>query len=200
MKNSITLIIGLGNPGEEYKKNRHNVGFIFLDKIKQDFGFSDFEFNKKFNAKISEKKQASFIKKIFSTNKKIILVKPQTFMNRSGEAIQKIISFYKITSKNIIVIHDDLDIPIGSYKISTKSSAGGHNGVQDIINKIGNQDFTRIRIGIEKKDGRQSRKIPGQKFVLQNFTEEELASLEKLFKDIDIVHSLLSSSSSFSSL
>ncbi len=169
------LIIGLGNPGEKYEKTRHNVGFILLDKLKDAWNFPEFEFNKKFKAEISEK--VSFLAKIFPKKERIILIKPQTFMNLSGEAVRKIMTFYKIPPEDIVVIHDDLDIVIGKYKISENSSAGGHNGVQNIIHNIGTQKFTRIRIGVEKKSGRQSRKIPGQKFVLQNFTPEEIPLL-----------------------
>ena len=178
------IIFGLGNPGKEYEKTRHNVGFTFLDKLQQNWNLSDFKFNKKFNAEIAEKKSSNFLTEIFSQKKKLMLVKPQTFMNRSGETVQKIISFYKLSSRDIIVVHDDLDFTIGNYKISVNSSAGGHNGIQNIIEKIGTQKFTRIRIGIEKQTGHQFRKIPGQKFVLQNFTPEEQKILAKTFNQI----------------
>ncbi|MFC1644982.1 aminoacyl-tRNA hydrolase [Patescibacteria group bacterium] len=116
----------------------------------------------------------SFLEKIgLKKNSKVILVKPQTFMNRSGESTQKIIHFYKATTEDIIVIHDDLDLLIGKSKISQESSAAGHNGVQDIINKLGTKKITRLRIGVEIEEGRENRKIPGQKFVLQDFSETE---------------------------
>lgn len=180
------LIIGLGNPGKQYDNTRHNVGFTLLDKLKDDWNFPRFEFNKKFKAEMSEKKMVSFLAKIFPKKEKTILVKPQTFMNLSGEAVRKIMTFYKIPPENIVVIHDDLDIVIGNYKISENSSAGGHNGIQNIIDNIGTQKFNRIRIGVEKKDGRQSRKIPGQKFVLQNFTLEETSLLAIVFEKITL--------------
>jgi len=182
------FIFGLGNPGEKYEKTRHNVGFIFLDKLQKEWSFPDFKFNKKFNAEISERKRSlPFFQKIIPSdqdNHSAILIKPQTFMNRSGESVEKIIHFYKQPANKIIVIHDDLDLPIGKYKISEGSSSAGHNGVQNIIDCLGTNDFFRIRIGIEIPDGRQSRRIPGQKFVLQNFSPQEFEFLNSVFKDI----------------
>jgi PTH1 family peptidyl-tRNA hydrolase len=169
------IIIGLGNPEEKYINNRHNSGFIILDEIKKGWNFPDFEFSKKFDAEISE---GSF------EGDKIILVKPRTFMNKSGEAVQKIISFYKLTPEDITVIHDDLDIALGEFKISTNSRAAGHNGVQDIIDKLGTQNFKRIRIGIEGEEQRKNRIIPGDVFVLQDFSDEELEIIKNLAKEI----------------
>jgi PTH1 family peptidyl-tRNA hydrolase len=171
------LVIGLGNPGEKYQKNRHNTGFIILDELNEDWSFPDFEFSKKFNADISEG--------IFEGDK-IILIKPQTFMNNSGEAVQKIMSFYKLAPEDILVIHDDLDINFGESKISNDSGPAGHNGVQDIINKIGTQNFKRIRVGIEGEEKRKTRIIPGDVFVLQDFSEEELEKIKELAKEIKL--------------
>lgn len=162
------LIIGLGNPGTKYIGNRHNAGFIMLDKIQKELDFPEFSFEKKFNAEISE------------GSNKILLVRPQTFMNNSGEAVQKILSYYKLIPNDLIVIHDDLDIEIGNYKISSDSSAAGHNGVQDIMDKLGTQNFKRIRIGVETAGGRANRQIPGETFVLENFTEEEIKKIASI--------------------
>lgn len=169
------LIIGLGNPGEKYKKTRHNSGFIIIDELRNDWAFPDFEFSQKFEAEISEGNR---------DGEKIILVRPQTFMNNSGEAIQKILSFYKLNPEDITVIHDDLDINFGEFRISADSSAAGHNGVQDIIDKIGTQKFRRIRIGIEGEEKRKTRTVPGDVFVLQNFSEEEIEIVKNLAKEI----------------
>ena len=171
------LIIGLGNPGEKYEKNRHNTGFIILDELKEDWSFPDFEFSKKFDSDISE---GNF------KDQKIILAKPQTFMNNSGEAVRKIMSFYKLTQEDIFVIHDDLDIDFGEFKISNDSGPAGHNGVKDIIDKIGTQGFKRFRIGIEGEEKRKTRTIPGDVFVLQDFSEEELESVKNLAREIKI--------------
>ncbi|HBI16542.1 MAG TPA: aminoacyl-tRNA hydrolase [Candidatus Moranbacteria bacterium] len=186
------LIIGLGNPGEKYAKTRHNVGFIILDEIQKKLEFPHFEFNKKFNALVSEKNIApknntsSLLSKLFSASnqEKIILVKPQTFMNNSGESIRAILDFYKLSSQNLIIINDDLDILVGKYKISTDSSAHGHNGVQSIIDHVGTQNIKRVKIGVEKESGRASRQTPGEQFVLDNFTSDELNKVTSLTNQI----------------
>lgn len=186
------LIIGLGNPGEKYTQTRHNVGFIILDEIQKKFEFPKFEFNKKFNALISEKNvtsesdTVSFLSKMFSTRsqEKIILVKPQTFMNKSGDCARAIFDFYKLSPRDLIIINDDLDILVGKYKTSTDSSARGHNGVQSIIDHIGTQDIKRIKIGVEKAEGRASRQTPGEQFVLDNFTSDELTQVTSLTDQI----------------
>lgn len=187
------LIIGLGNPGEKYTQTRHNVGFIILDEIQKKLEFSEFEFNKKFNALISEKnitpsegEKQSLLSKLFSTSKqeKIILVKPQTFMNNSGECVRAIFDFYKLSPRDLVILNDDLDILIGKYKISADSSARGHNGVQSIIDHIGTQDIKRIKIGVEKSEGRASRQTPGEQFVLDNFTSDELTQVTSLTDQI----------------
>ncbi len=171
------LIIGLGNPGDKYQNNRHNAGFIILDELKKEWNFPDFEFSKKFEAEISEGNL---------NGEKIMLAKPQTFMNNSGSAAQKIISFYKLAPEDIAVIHDDLDIDFGIYKISEDSSAAGHNGVQDIMDKLGTQKIRRIRIGIEGTEQRKNRLVPGDVFVLQDFSTEELETIKNLAKEIKL--------------
>lgn len=162
------LIVGLGNPGKEYEKTRHNTGFMFLDRIKDVYKFPDFKFDKKFDSEISRDKME------FTKNKDIMMVKPQTMMNNSGQSVKAIMDFYKLTPENLIVIQDDIDIEIGKYKISADSGSAGHNGIQDIIDKLGTQNFKRIRIGIGNADLRS--KIDPTDFVLGKFSEEELKS------------------------
>lgn len=169
------LIIGLGNPGQQYEKTRHNAGFLILEELQRNLGFSEFEKNSKFDALVCEKNL---------TGEKTLLVKPQTFMNRSGESVKKIMDFYKIAKENLIVLHDDLDIELDSFKVSGNSSAAGHNGVQSIIDQLGTQQFKRIRIGIEGGEKKKERIIPGEVFVLQNFSEEELEIIKKLAEKI----------------
>lgn len=186
------LLIGLGNPEGKHKKNRHNAGFIVIDEIKKLWNFPDFQFNKKFNAEISEENHLPVMPeqsdggrgKLKAISYKLLLAKPQTFINNSGDAVQKIMSFYKLTPQDIIIIHDDLDIEIGKYKLSANTHSVGHKGVEDIIEKLGTQEFKRIRIGVETEGGRQNRKIPGESYVLQNFTEEEYKKVTKLTKEI----------------
>lgn len=168
------LIIGLGNPGKKYSGTRHNVGFMFLDKLKTELDFPEFEFNKKFNAEISEKKST-----VNGQQSNVILVKPQTFMNLSGEAVRSILDFYKLSPENITVIHDDKDIVLGEYRLADDSSSAGHNGVQNIIDCLGTQKFKRIRIGVGVETD-----LPSDVFVLQKFSDEESEIIKKVLDDV----------------
>ncbi len=160
------LIVGLGNPKEKYEETRHNVGFVLIDKIKKENSFLDFSFSKKFNAECS----AGVIHE-----ESTVLAKPMTFMNLSGKSVSKIINFYKINICQVIVVHDDIDVPLGQIKITKNKGAGGHKGVGSIIKETGSKNFTRIRIGIcpEKKPSN------ARVFVLQKFKKNEEESLEK---------------------
>lgn len=169
------LIIALGNPGNQYENTRHNAGFIVLDEIQKAWDFPIFQLNKKFNAEISEANKDGM---------KLILAKPQTFMNLSGQSVKSLMDFYKFSPDDISVLHDDLDIELGKFKISTDSSAGGHNGIQSIIDNLGTQKFKRLRIGIEGAEKKKERLMSGSDFVLQKFSAEELDVIQKLAKEI----------------
>lgn len=166
------LIVGLGNPGKEYEKNRHNIGFIIIDKYLKYKNINNFK----------EKFNSLYIKENIN-NEVIIFQKPLTYMNLSGNAIYEISKFFKIEPKDILIIHDDLDLKIGEVKIKTNGGSGGQNGIKSIIQNIG-ENFNRLKIGIDK---------PNEKniisHVLGNFTKEEediLNSIEnKIFKIID---------------
>lgn len=167
------IVVALGNPGDKYEKSRHNAGWIFLDNL---ISSPDWQENKKFNA---------LIHKEIDT----IYVKPLTFMNNSGESVRKVMNFYGllprslgiITKKNqdlsdtLTVIHDELDLDFGKEKISRDSGSAGHRGVASIINHLKTKNFTRLRLGI--KNELLKNKIPAEKFVLQNFSKEELNDL-----------------------
>jgi PTH1 family peptidyl-tRNA hydrolase len=169
------LIIGLGNPTKQYQDTRHNAGFILLDEIQRQLDFPAFEMNEKFKAEISEKNIAG---------EKTILAKPQTFMNLSGQSVSAVATFYKIPTENIVVIHDDLDIELGAFKISSDSTAAGHNGVSSIFETLGTQKIKRIRIGIEGAEKKLERVMSGSDFVLQKFSDEELETVKKLSEEI----------------
>ncbi len=169
------IIIALGNPGQQYENTRHNAGFIIADELQKSLGFSDFEKNSKFDALVCEKNLGG---------EKILLAKPQSFMNNSGQVVKKMLDFFKIPKENLMVLHDDLDIELGAFKISTDSSAAGHNGVQSIIDNLGSQQFKRIRLGIEGAEKKKDRIIPGEVFVLQDFSKEELEIIKKLAEKI----------------
>jgi len=163
------LLIGLGNPGKKYENTRHNVGFQILDLLISDLKQESPSWKNNLYSEIAE---VSF------GAQKTLLVKPQTFMNESGTAVADICNFYKVDStKDIIVLHDEIDLPFGILRETSSSSAAGHNGIKDIIEKLGTQDFHRLRIGVESRTTRAD--IPTEAFVLQNFSGDELATLQK---------------------
>lgn len=170
------LIVGLGNPGSRYESTRHNAGFIILNQIRHGLGFEHFKPHGKFNVEISEGNHG---------NEKIVLLEPHSFMNRSGDEMKKYMQFYKIPLEDTIILHDDLDIELGKYKIAENSSAAGHNGILNIIANFGTQNFKRVRIGIEGAEKKKDRTIPGDEFVLQKFSDEELAALKDLARKIE---------------
>ena len=152
------IITGLGNPGTEYAKTKHNVGFMFVDALAEKLGVT--EWKDKFDAKVGEGRIGT---------EKVLLVKPQTYMNDSGRAVGPVMNFYKLTPEDLIVAHDDMDIPAGTIRIRKKGSAGGHNGIKSILAHVGDEHFSRVRIGI-------GRPLPGWtvvNHVLAAFSEED---------------------------
>ena len=152
------LVVGLGNPGEEYSKTRHNIGFMAVDEIHNRYNFSPFK--SKFEGLIAEGSINS---------EKVLLLKPQTYMNLSGNSVQKVAKFYKILPQNIVVIHDDKDLSLGKLKAKNGGSAGGHNGLKNIDSQIGNE-YNRIRIGV----GSPASHNDTINFVLSRFSKQEL--------------------------
>ena len=164
------LIVGLGNPGNKYVNTRHNIGFDVVDLLTQIqpapkksgfFSRSKSNFKLKFRALILDTKLAG---------KKVILAKPQTFMNLSGESVALLSKFYKIENKNIIVIYDDIDLPLGKIRLRPGGGAGGHNGIKSIISHIG-EDFPRVRIGIAAE---KHAEFDTADYVLSKFTKQEI--------------------------
>lgn len=167
------IITGLGNPGKEYAKTRHNAGYKALDLLREKLEFPDFSEKGKFKSLISE---GSF------NGEKILLVKPVTFMNLSGQAVKKLIDFYKIETKDLWVIYDDLDFETGTFKIRTQGGSGTHNGIKSIIQETNAKDFVRWRIGIESRSNKQKEKSSSKSFVLSKFSVKERKIIEKIFK------------------
>lgn len=170
------LIIGLGNPGNQYQATRHNLGFMVLDELQELAGFPAFEFAKKFNGLVSQG--------ILAENEAILL-KPQTFMNESGKAAKAIANFYKIKAKDIYVVQDEADVDLGKIKISQNANSAGHKGVQSIINELSTKDFLRFRIGIDSKSPDYQNRINSQGLeavVLENFNSEEIPLLNDTIK------------------
>ena len=152
------LIVGLGNPGREYNKTRHNIGFMCVDKIAEYFNV-DFDLNK-FSATYTQ----------FNHNgEKIILLKPGKYMNLSGEVIRDFVNFFKINVEDILVICDDLDTKVGNYRLRYKGSSGGHNGLKNIELHLSTKDYKRIKIGISN-----DKNIDTKDYVLGKFTKEEI--------------------------
>lgn len=153
------LIVGLGNPGREYELTRHNIGFMAIDELA-----------KRWNISLNEQKFKGIFGAGFVNGEKVILLKPLTYMNLSGESIRPLMDYYKIDVEDFVVMYDDLDIPVGKLRLRMKGSAGGHNGVKSTISHLGTQEFQRIRMGIDRpKNG-----MKVVDYVLGRFTSEEI--------------------------
>ncbi len=137
------LIVGLGNPGKKYEKTRHNAGFLLVDMLQDHYGLGSWSLSKKFNAEITEG---------IIGGQKVMLTKPMTYMNNSGQSVGIIAKYFSLSPSDILVIHDEKDITLGNVKIQTDRGHAGHNGIKSIIEHIGTKDFTRIRIGVAPED------------------------------------------------
>ncbi|MBI5631989.1 MAG: aminoacyl-tRNA hydrolase [Nitrospirae bacterium] len=161
------LIVGLGNPGNEYKQTRHNAGFMVIDKLASVY-----------NIALNKKKYKSFFGKDSINDIEVVLAKPQTFMNLSGDSVVQMIKGFNLSADDLIVIYDDMDMDIGRIRIRDKGSHGGHRGVKSIINAIGTDSFVRIKIGI----GRPRAGMDSSDYVLTNFKKDELPILKETIK------------------
>ncbi|MCR5224784.1 MAG: aminoacyl-tRNA hydrolase [Alphaproteobacteria bacterium] len=159
------LIVGLGNPGRQYEQNRHNVGFMITEAFAEAYASSSF------------KKMVDIVEvtQVSAHGKKCLIARPLTFMNLSGRAVRFLIDFYKIPLNNVLVIHDDIDLPFGRVKIKRGGGNGGHNGLKNIDNLVGN-DYWRVRIGV----GRPEMKSMIVSYVLGNFSDEEKLTIERI--------------------
>ena len=157
------LIVGLGNPGREYDNTRHNVGFKVLDN-----------YLKKYNINYSKKFDGLFVQ-LEINNEKVIFLKPQKYMNLSGEVIREFVRYYKINIEDILIINDDLDISLGKYKLKASGSSGGHNGLKNIENNLGTNKYKRLKIGISNDKNRDTKD-----YVLGKFNSDELSVLNKV--------------------
>ena len=158
------VMVGLGNPGLKYENTRHNVGFMTIDRIAEDYGVH-----------VKTLKFKSLIGEVRIGNEKVILVKPQTYMNESGRAVVDIMNFYKLDPQNLIVIQDDIDIDFGSIRVKRKGSSGSHNGLKSIIYQINSDNFPRVKIAINKKPAYMDL----ADFVLSNFDKKEIPILRE---------------------
>lgn len=161
-KSQIFLIAGLGNPGRQYKNNRHNIGFMFIDCLAS-----------RLNAKINRMESNALIANSDYQDRRLYVAKPQTFMNLSGQAVGSLVRFYKIPFENLLVAYDDIDLPFGSLRLRPDGGSGGHNGMKSIIERLGHPDFARLRIGVSRPPGN----MEAADYVLQDFTLQERQEL-----------------------
>ena len=170
------IIAGLGNPGKEYENTRHNAGFMVMDALAEKIG-----------ADISEKKHKALCGKGVIGGEKVILMKPQTYMNSSGESIRAAADYYKVDPEDILIVYDDISLAPGQLRIRAKGSAGGHNGIKSIIAHLGTQEFPRVKVGVGEKPSRMDL----ADYVLGHFSGEELAimkeSLEKVCGAVELM-------------
>ena len=174
------LIIGLGNPGEEYKNTRHNIGREVAEKCAKKNGLPDFEYDKKSNALVGQGKIGPASAKGYSEAKKekVVFALPETFMNKSGLAVSALAKYYKIKPEQIFIAHDDVDLPVGRMKISFDKSSAGHKGVENVMKNLKTQKFWRVRIGIGgKKKTKQAMEL-----VLKKFSAKESEEMKKVVK------------------
>lgn len=165
MTDKTFLLVGLGNPGREYRDNRHNVGFMVIDRLIV-----------RLNAKGMKLQSKAIVTTALHEEHKLILAKPQTYMNLSGNAIQGLARFYKLPLENLLVVHDDLDLPFGTIRIRPGGGPGGQKGMASTIESLGTQGFARMRIGIGRPPGRME---PAD-YVLQDFSRDEMKSLSEI--------------------
>lgn len=158
-------IIGLGNPGKKYENTRHNIGFTVIDTFSEQYGLQ-----------LTKRKFNCLYETTHIESNQVLLVKPQTFMNLSGEGVKPLIDFYRIQPENIVVIYDDLDLPLGKIRLRTKGGHGGHNGIRSLIDHLGTKEFNRVRIGI----GRPTDNTPVVNYVLQTFRQEEQGDVQQV--------------------
>jgi len=160
------LIIGLGNPGREYTQTRHNAGFMLAERVAERLGVAFRRYQ--FKALVTDGRYHGH---------KIIIAKPQTFMNLSGQAVAPLARFYQVPPEHLLVAYDDLDLPLGTVRLRPKGGHGGHKGMKSIIERLGTQEFPRLRLGIGRPPGR----MDAADYVLQRFTPAELATMQEAF-------------------
>ena len=167
---SLYLVVGLGNPGREYQNTRHNIGFMAVDA-----------FARSVNVTFSKVQSKALITKTTLENSQLILAKPQTYMNLSGQAVSGLLNYYKIPKEHLIVIHDDIDLPLGTIRIRPGGGSAGQKGIGSIIEKLGSQEFARIRLGV----GRPQGQMDAAAFVLLPIAKEDMEFLPVLFSKVN---------------
>lgn len=162
-EHELFLIAGLGNPGREYRLNRHNIGFMVADKVSEEL-----------NIPMDKVKSKALYGKGKFAGRVVLIAKPQTYMNLSGQAISALVRFYKVDLSNLIVVHDDIDLPFGSLRLRASGSSAGQKGLESIIASLGTNEFPRLRVGVGRPPGR----MQAADYVLQDFSEREMEELK----------------------
>lgn len=174
--NGKVLIAGLGNPGRKHQENRHNVGFMAVGRLAGAHDIS-----------LTRVEQRAVVGSGHIAGRPLLLAKPQTYMNKSGDAVGPLAAYYKIDPRDVLVIYDDLDLPLGTLRLREQGGAGGHNGMKSIIQHLGN-GFPRLRLGIDRPPGR----MPPAAYVLQDFSDEEWDVVDQMLdRAVDVVHAFL---------
>ncbi len=163
------IIIGLGNPGKQYISTRHNIGFDAITRISDDY-----------NIPLNIRKHKAICGTGYIEGQKVLLAQPQTYMNLSGESVRALVDFYKVSSEDIIVIYDDVDLDVGQLRIRQRGSAGGHNGIKSIIQHLGTQEFPRIRIGV----GNKPKEWDLVDYVMSKFSDSENTLMRQALKNV----------------
>lgn len=171
------IVIGLGNPGKEYIDTRHNVGFMVIERLAEFFGVS-----------LKERGCRAIWGSGTISERQVVLAKPQTFVNNSGEAAYCLLDYFRVSASQLLVVHDDLDLALGKIKIKEDGGSGGHKGIDSIISVLGTREFARIRVGIGRPPGRQD---PAQ-FVLRPFTSRQMGEIELVIpRAVEAVESII---------
>lgn len=161
------LFVGLGNPGKQYAQTRHNIGFNVIDEL-----------SSRFQIPLNQSKHKGILGIGYHKGERIVLLKPLTYMNLSGESIRAVMDYFEIDLENLLVVYDDLDLPVGKLRLRQKGSAGGHNGIKSTVAHMGTQQFNRIRIGIDRPTNGMS--VPD--YVLGRFQPDEMAHMQEVIK------------------
>jgi len=175
MADSLYLLVGLGNPGSKYDQTRHNIGFMALDYLAERIGVT-----------VSKSKMQGLYAKARCNDAPVILLKPQTFMNRSGVCVRQFVDYFCVEADHVLVLHDDIDLPCGRIKAVAKGGAGGHNGIKSIIQHMGSKEFSRMKIGVGRPETRgEASQQPVDKYVLSGFPKDEQIRIRQRFDDIE---------------
>jgi peptidyl-tRNA hydrolase, PTH1 family len=175
------LIVGLGNPGDKYKNTRHNIWFILIDQFVKSNNFWEFSYDNKYGGEVLTLLNPPSKGGLFYANEKVVFLKPMEYMNRSGGAVQRLMNFYKIEAKDLIVIHDDIDLPVWKIQFKFGWWLAGHNWLKDIAEKLWTKDFARIRVWVDRPNDQSQ----VSDYVLSGFKKEEIENIQDKYLNFE---------------